>query len=92
MVRCDLSQEDDAGSTSRIVRQARKLAREAIADARETASAGAARVASLFQGWHVESGAVADSPHAAIVTKQSSRQFVICANDKDAQRRIELSV
>ena len=60
---------DEAGSASKIVRQARKLAREAIAEARDTASLGAKRVASLFPGWRVESGAVADSPHAAVVAK-----------------------
>jgi nucleotide-binding universal stress UspA family protein len=57
------------GSTSTIVRQARKLAREAITEAGETAGAGAARVTSLFPTWRVEHGAVADSPHAAVVAR-----------------------
>lgn len=65
----ELPPEGDADSASTIVRQARKLAREAIAEARDMAVIGAERVASLFPGWHVESGAVADSPHAAVVTK-----------------------
>src|SRR6187200_2837645 len=64
-----LPPEGDPGSASVIVREARKLAREAIAEARDTAAAGAQRVTSLFPGWHVESGAAADSPHAAVVAK-----------------------
>jgi hypothetical protein len=55
---------DEAGSSptaSAIVNQARKVAREAVAEARDTAAAAADRVVSLFTAWHVESGAVTGS-------------------------------
>jgi nucleotide-binding universal stress UspA family protein len=84
---------DFSQMTSTIVRQARKLAREAIAEARDTAAAGADRVASLFPGWHVESGAVADSPHAAVVAKAeewSADLVVVGSHGRSALGRLFL--
>lgn len=52
-----------------MIRQARDLAEGAVADAKEVAATGGRLVASLFPEWKIETDAVAESPHAALVER-----------------------
>ena len=58
-----------SAQTSVMAHQARSLARAELAEARETAAAGADVVASHFPGWRVHSGAELDTAYAAIINK-----------------------
>jgi nucleotide-binding universal stress UspA family protein len=65
----------------------------AIAEARDTAAAGAGRVRSLFPSCHVASGAIADSPYAAIVRKAdewSADLVVVGSHGRSALARLVL--
>jgi nucleotide-binding universal stress UspA family protein len=52
-----------------MIRRARELAVQAVADAKECAATGGRLVASLFPEWQVETHSVADSPYAALVER-----------------------
>ena len=56
-----------AADSSPAVRKAHALCAEALADARETAGAAAARVRALFPQWAVKPDAVGDSPTQGLV-------------------------
>ena len=66
-----LAAEDVSASAamSGMVRRARALARDAVADARETATAGAKLLAAHFPGWQIQSGAEAHTPYSAVIRK-----------------------
>jgi nucleotide-binding universal stress UspA family protein len=59
--------DSELATASPIVRNAHRLAADAIREARETAARGAQRLAALFPGWTVSPEARGDSPAAAIV-------------------------
>jgi nucleotide-binding universal stress UspA family protein len=59
---------------SKLVRQAKALARAAFADARQTAEEGAQFVRSHLPTWRVESAAEADTPYVAII-RQAEQWF-----------------
>jgi nucleotide-binding universal stress UspA family protein len=53
-------------ATSHLVRQAKALARQALTDAKTSASEGAERVRKQFPKWKVEAHAIGDSPYWAL--------------------------
>src|SRR5689334_2390185 len=82
--------KDPVRETSHLVRQARQLARHALAEAKTSATEGAASVHQSFPKWKVEAHVIGDSPYWALTkdaTEWKADLIVVGSHGKTALAR-----